>query len=536
MRTAFLFPTLFIASFASAQSAALDLVPWAEGFTAPVDVAHNGDDRLFIVQQNGLIRIVTDSMTVAPTSFLDISDSVVFDGEQGLLGLAFDPDYQSNGFFYVNYISATGGLHSRISRFSVSSDLNLADPASEQIIYTVDQPFSNHNGGDLDFGPDGFLYIAFGDGGDAGDPLGNAQDLSDPLGDIIRIDVSDTTGIYTIPEDNPYLLTPGVLPEIWASGLRNPYRFGFDRTTGDLWLGDVGQGAYEEIDLIDALNAGGENFGWRCYEGFEEYNTEDCGPIGDYQLPVVVHFNGGDGWCAIIGGRVYRGTQWPNLVGRYIYTDFCVGEFWSITELAPGNYFSEAILTEGTISGWSSIGEDASGELFASNVSNGMIYKIIDACPVAPPTITFTNGELVSTPASSYLWYFNGEPIPGATEQTYLPVENGEYFVQADLENGCVLKSDVYPVMTTNVTLTSTMVPSIVPNPADDNVMIVIPNGTLRGLRLIDMQGREVMPMVTLTGLRTYVSTSALPEGNYLVQFLDVEGSPVHQERLAITH
>jgi len=286
MRTAFLFPTLFIASFASAQSAALDLVPWAEGFTAPVDVAHNGDDRLFIVQQNGLIRIVTDSMTVAPTSFLDISDSVVFDGEQGLLGLAFDPDYQSNGFFYVNYISATGGLHSRISRFSVSSDLNQAEPASEQIIYTVDQPFSNHNGGDLDFGPDGFLYIAFGDGGDAGDPLGNAQDLSDPLGDIIRIDVSDTTGIYTIPEDNPYLLTPGVLPEIWASGLRNPYRFGFDRTTGDLWLGDVGQGAYEEIDLIDALNAGGENFGWRCYEGFEEYNTEDCGPIGDYQLPV----------------------------------------------------------------------------------------------------------------------------------------------------------------------------------------------------------------------------------------------------------
>ncbi|MGV3637608.1 MAG: PQQ-dependent sugar dehydrogenase [Flavobacteriales bacterium] len=535
MRTSLLVPALLITTMASAQSAVLDLVPWAEGLTAPVDIVSAGDDRLFVVQQNGVISIITDSMTIEPTPFLDISDSVVFDGEQGLLGLVFDPDFQSNGYFYVNYISATGGLHSRISRFSVSDDMDVADSTSERIIYTVEQPFSNHNGGDLEFGPDGYLYSAFGDGGGVGDPLGNAQDLSDPLGDIIRIDVSDTAVAYTVPDDNPYVLTSGVLPEIWASGLRNPYRFGFDQTTGDLWIGDVGQGAYEEIDLIDALNAGGENFGWRCYEGFEEYDTTGCGPIGDYQLPVTVHFNGGDGWCAIIGGRVYRGAQWPNLVGRYIYTDFCVGEFWSITELAPGNYFSEALLTNEVISGWSCIGEDANGELYACNVSNGMIYKIVDACPMPRPTITFENGELISSEASSYLWYLNGEPIPGATEQRYTPTENGDYFVQAAM-NGCVLKSDIYPVMTTNVVVMTTLAPSILPNPADENATITIPDGTLRGLRVIDMQGREVLPLVTLTGLRTTLSTMTLPEGNYIVQFIDMDANPVHQQRLAITH
>jgi glucose/arabinose dehydrogenase len=226
----------------------LKLNTWATGLTKPVDIAHCGDSRLFVVRQAGVIRIVTDSNTVLPTPFLNIQNVVNdVNNEQGLLGLAFDPDYANNGFFYVHYTGGSGNGNSVVSRFTVSADSNIADAGSEVVLYTWPQPFSNHNGGDLDFGPDGNLYIALGDGGSGGDPLGNAQDLTDPLGDILRIH-PEPDSTYSIPLDNPWVNAGGdTLPEIWASGLRNPFRFGFDRLTGDIWIGDVGQNAWEEM-------------------------------------------------------------------------------------------------------------------------------------------------------------------------------------------------------------------------------------------------------------------------------------------------
>jgi glucose/arabinose dehydrogenase len=537
MRTQLLFASLLLATASHAQTVQLALVPWAEGLEAAVDVANCGDDRLFVVRQNGLISIVTDSMTVLPTPFLDLTGAVVFAGEQGLLGMAFDPGYATNGIFYVNYVSAVGGPHSRISRFTVSSDANVADPTSEEIIYMVDQPYTNHNGGDLEFGPDGYLYIAWGDGGGAGDPDGNAQDLSDPLGDIIRIDVSDTSVPYAVPADNPYVGVAGIAPEIWSSGLRNPYRFGFDRANGDMWIGDVGQGEWEEVDHVVAGGGGGENFGWRCYEGFEPYDLTGCEAAEEYDAPVVVQYNGGNGWCAVIGGRVYRGAQYPALTGYYIYTDFCLGEFWTISQPTPGEYLNEGALTSNTISGWSGIGEDAAGELYATNLNTGMLYKIVDACPMEQPTITFVDGDLVSSPAAAYQWYLNGQLIDGATDQVYTPVANGEYIVVADMINGCSLKSDVYTLLTTGMGTANAYPPLLQPNPANEYLVITCPQeSALRSLRVVDMQGREVVPSITLNGVRTTLSTAALPAGHYVVQFTDGVGNAVFMQRFAVVH
>jgi len=537
MRTALLSISLFITFLCSGQTARVDLVPWATGLSAAVDIAHCGDTRLFVARQNGLISIVTDSITVTPTPFLDLTDDVLWVGEQGLLGLAFDPDYTSNGFFYVNYISTEGGLHSRISRFTVSTDPNVADPASEQIIYMADQPFSNHNGGDLEFGPDGYLYIAFGDGGGQGDPEGHAQDLSDPLGDIVRIDVSDAELAYAVPPDNPYLGQPGILPEIWASGLRNPYRFGFDAGTGDLWIGDVGQGDWEEIDRIPGGSNGGENFGWRCYEGFAPYNTSDCAAEESYEAPLAVQFNGGDGWCAIIGGRVYRGSQWPNLEGHYIYTDFCLGEFWSMYETSPGVFVNQPVLTENAIDGWSAIVQDVSGELFVSNLIDGTLFKIIDACPMGRPTITFDGSTLTSSPGNSYQWFLNGLPLSSATEQSYTPVADGDFSVLVDLGDGCQLMSDAITVLATDLAELGVDLPSIMSNPANDNVTITSPQiSALRTVRVLDLQGREVLPRTTLVGTLTTLNTTALSDGQYVVQFMDREGEDSYRLRLTVSH
>ena len=533
MRTILLSATFVLLGQAFSQTASIALVPWADGLTAPVDIAQCGDDRLFVVQQDGLVKIVTDSMVVLPTPFLDLTDSVLFSGEQGLLGLAFDPDYLSNGLFYVNYISETGGRHSRISRFSVSGNVNVADPTSEEILYTVDQPFENHKGGDLAFGPDGYLYVPFGDGGNIGDPLNNAQDLSDPLGDIIRIDVSGNSG-YTVPASNPYVGQAGILPEIWSSGLRNPYRFGFDRLTGDMWLGDVGQGDWEEVDFKAAGTAGGDNYGWHCYEGFEPYDTDGCSAASAYDEPVAVHFNGGDGWCAIIGGRVYRGTRWPHLQGLYIYTDFCVGEFWSLQPQGGGIWADAPVLTDGAFAGWSCIEEDVDGELFAGNVQNGIIYKIIDACPMDRPTITFDGTTLTSSDADGYQWFLENDPIPGATDQSYQPQGNGSYFVLADLGGACELKSDVFMVLSTGINELKGVV-TLTPNPANEQVTLIWDApATVHALRVTDVNGREVAVGQSVIGERTVLDTQHLANGHYTIHFRDELGGTLAVSRLSV--
>jgi glucose/arabinose dehydrogenase len=343
----------------------------------PVDLASSGledDLRLFVVQQNGVIQVSQPDGTLETSPFLDIQDRVAAGGEMGLLGLVFDPDYQTNNFFYVNYTHMEGfSRFSRISRFEVTSDADVADPSSELILITIPQPQSNHNGGDLNFGGDGYLYIAMGDGGGAGDPNDLSQDLQEYLGKMLRIDVTGTTSTtnYLIPPDNPFVGDSGALDEIWSLGLRNPWRFSFDKLTDDLYIADVGQYLWEEVNRQPASSAGGENWGWRCYEGDEEFNTAGCGISDAYDFPIhVYHHSQG---CAVTGGYVYRGTLSPVLYGKYLFADYCLGTIWALE-----NDGDPVLYEIGSIAGnWTTFGEDINGELYIANKDNNVVYRIV---------------------------------------------------------------------------------------------------------------------------------------------------------------
>lgn len=369
----------------------LDVV--ATGLTKPIGVynAGGGNPRLFVVEQPGRIKIVQRDGTVLAGPFLDLTDRVDADGnEKGLLGVAFHPDYGKTGFFYVNYTTTIrGALLTRISRFAVTADPNVADPKSEKVLFTVGQPFANHNAGDLHFGPDGLLYIPLGDGGSGGDPNNNAQSTRTLLGKITRIDVDSGagaspdcvgmgTGGYTIPLTNPTIDGPGnACDEIWAMGLRNPWRSSFDRFTGDLYLADVGQEKWEEIDRHTVNDPGGQNFGWRCYEGAHIYKAGDCGPPGTYVAPIF-EYGHVDG-CAVIGGYLYRGEADPKMEGRYLLADYCSGKFWDLARDGRGGWRATMhtnLALPGPIAGYTSFGEDAAGELYVTNINNGTLYRL----------------------------------------------------------------------------------------------------------------------------------------------------------------
>lgn len=512
------------------------LVPWAD-VDDIVDIAHAGDDRIFVVQQPGTIRIVADSGDVINTPFLDIQDRVNDNGnEQGLLGLVFDPNYATNGYFYVYYIFGSGAGTSRLSRFKVTDDPNVADPATETILFTWPQPYTNHNGGDLAFGPDGYLYLGFGDGGSGGDPQGHAQDLADPLGDMIRIDVHSAEP-YGIPPTNPHVgSTGGELPEIWASGLRNPWRFGFDVLTGDLWIGDVGQELHEEVDIWPAGDNSGPNFGWRCYEGNSPYNTSGCPAQSTFVSPIAVHDHS-EGWCSVIGGRVYRGTSYPRLYGRYLYTDYCQGDFWAITPDDQGGYEDERVLTGGGF-GWQALAEDVHNELYAANGGNGTLYKIEDPCPQAPPVITMTEETLTSTPAEAYFWYFNGDLIEGATDQVYTPEQSGSYLVVAQTSAGCLLASEPVDFVYTGIGTFSRNDLLIAPNPANDAIEVRAAREWPAGASIVltDATGREIVRSGTSAGPAVRLSTSALRAGAYAVQVRTAEGHVLTVKQVMVLH
>lgn len=363
--------TAIIATASMAQTIAVQ--QFAAGFTAPVEITHAGDDRLFVVQQGGAIRILNTDGTINPTNFLTLNTSVISTGgERGLLGLAFHPDYEQNGFFYVNYTRAGDGA-TVIARYQVSTaNPNVANPASATTILTVPQPFSNHNGGTIKFGPDGYLYIGMGDGGAGGDPGNRAQNLNDNLGKMLRIDV-DGGSPYTIPADNPFA---GAVPgndEIWASGLRNPWKFSFDKVTGDLWIADVGQAVMEEINKA-APTAGGLNYGWKCYEGSSVFSSS-CATGTGFTFPIAEYTHSATGGCSVTGGYVYRGTTYPNFIGKYFFADYCVNRIGMFTE---GGDIAYSNLLPG-VGGITSFGEDITGELYFASSSNGRIYRILDS-------------------------------------------------------------------------------------------------------------------------------------------------------------
>lgn len=363
----------------------LELETVVSGLNNPVDIAHCGDARLFIVERAGIIKVLQPNGQVLATPFLNISGPVHSGGgEQGLLGLTFHPNYAQNGFFYVYYCTGSGSGGVRVSRFTASADPNVANPSSELVLWELAQPYSNHKGGDIDFGPDGYLYFAPGDGGDANDPGNRAQNMALGHGKVHRIDVNSTSGgnQYAIPPTNPFAndANEDTLRTIFASGLRNPFRFGFDRANGDLWIGDVGQQQREEVDRIAAGDNSGPNFGWRCREGTIATPgiAQDC--QGTLTGPIAEHWHS-SGWCSVIGGRVYRGASYPNFVGRYIYTDYCAGIFRSARPNGTGGWIYEALTTTGSF-GIACIAEDVSGELFAVNTESGVISRIIDASAV----------------------------------------------------------------------------------------------------------------------------------------------------------
>jgi glucose/arabinose dehydrogenase len=323
----------------------------------PVHLATASEpNRLYVVEQEGTIRVVEDGKLRAEP-FLDISDSVQAGGEQGLLSVAFHPDYERNGRFYVDYTDVDGDT--RVVEYRTDSARTAADPDSGRVVLAVDQPYSNHNGGQLAFGPDGRLYVGMGDGGGGGDPENRAQDLSDRLGKLLRLDVDD----------------PGAGWEVVAYGLRNPWRFSFDRENGDLYVGDVGQGAWEEVDYVPRSSGGLVNFGWDVFEGRARYEDKDPNPAGRLAGPVAVYPLQGD-HCSVIGGFVYRGSAIPGLRGRYFYGDFCSGTVWSF-RIANGK--ARAARREAfKVPGLSSFGEDVNGELYLVSLS-GPIYRLAAA-------------------------------------------------------------------------------------------------------------------------------------------------------------
>jgi glucose/arabinose dehydrogenase len=343
----------------------------AAGFQSPLDLqAVAGDSqRLYVVEQAGRIQVVLNGQTLA-TPFLDISDRLGTGGERGLLGLAFHPDFATNRLFYVNYTDPSGNTH--IAEFRATS-ADQADAGTERLLLVVPQPFANHNGGSLAFGNDGFLYIALGDGGSRGDPLGSGQNLGTLLGKILRIDPGSGAP-YAVPGDNPLVATPGALPEIWAYGLRNPFRMAFDRPTGDLYIGDVGQGRLEEIDVGLASRRGGENYGWNTTEGTQCYNPSSGCDTAGITMPVVeyTHSEG----CSVTGGVVYAGCRMPDLAGTYFYGDYCTG-FVRSFRLAGGVATDTRDWTSGLegIGRITSFGTDAEGEVYVVDY-DGEIYRL----------------------------------------------------------------------------------------------------------------------------------------------------------------
>jgi glucose/arabinose dehydrogenase len=358
----------------------ISLIPYQSGFASPVHITHAGDasQRLFIVEQSGIIRIIKDNVVLS-TPFLDIHERVLppGSGEQGLLSIAFPPDYASKGYFYVYYTRLDG--NNQTSRFHLKPGKpNEADPLSEQSIILFDHPdYGNHNGGQLAFGNDGYLYIGTGDGGGGGDPQGNAQNPASPLGKLLRIDVESGVDPYLVPATNPYTQTVGYLGEIWALGLRNPWRYSFDRQTGDLYIGDVGQNTEEEVDFQPASSHGGENYGWNNLEGNLCYNPSiNCVPPARYAPPVAVYDHGTNdsNGCSITGGSVYRGVTFPRMQGMYFYGDYCKGKIWGLI-YSNGWYYQQLLDTTLSIS---TFGEDESGNLYVADLASGVIYQIRD--------------------------------------------------------------------------------------------------------------------------------------------------------------
>jgi glucose/arabinose dehydrogenase len=432
--------SLFAAfSFAGVSAQTIGLSTFATGLSHLTEITNAGDSRLFAVQQDGSIKVIQADGLVNTTNFLTLTDNtILYDGaERGLLGLAFHPNYATNGYFYVDYTRASDGA-TVIARYTVGDNADVADQTSGTVLLTIAQPFSNHNGGTLKFGPDGFLYIGMGDGGSGGDPGNRAQNINENLGKMLRIDV-DSDAPYGIPGDNPYLGVEGN-DEIWAIGVRNPWKFSFDTLNGDLWIADVGQDTTEEIDHLEAPIAAGQNLGWRCYEGSVEYDMSQCSWVGTITMPVGTYTHSATGGCSIIGGYVYRGSDYPAFNGMYFFADYCLNKIGTINTTGDLSFtnnlsFGGSIMT---------FGQDMDGELYVNG--GGTIYKIVDTS-LANDQFTANGMSLYPNPSTGELYLDAPDLLFPAQFQVYdgsgkvvvdVQIENtaSHYFVTGELSTG----------------------------------------------------------------------------------------------------
>ncbi len=442
---------VLISMTGKSQTPVISLTTFAGSITRPIDVQNCGDERIFVVRQAGVILIYDTAGAALPTPFLDIQ-SIVYDvgNERGLLGLAFDPDYKNNGYFYVNYTNNDASHNTSISRFTVSAtDSNVADASSELVIKEIYQPYNNHNGGCLRFGPDGYLYIGMGDGGNGGDPQNYAQNLHNLLGKMLRIDVHGNLP-YEIPATNPYASdTTNGSPEIWSYGLRNPWRFNFDDVTGNLWIADVGQGLWEEIDMEPYGSDGNLNFGWRCKEGTYDYDTTQCSGITNFTMPVweFPHIPA----CSVSGGLVYRCPDNAALWGKYLFADYCSGEIWSLIQTGASTFDCDTLLgfTNYTIA---SFGEDKWGRVYVCGEGNSTVYRLNVVSPTCNPVAYIQHlGDTLHSceggslhayefPGFQYAWTYNGVNVNSTSP--VIPV-TGEGYYQLTVSQGtCVDVSD----------------------------------------------------------------------------------------------
>ena len=433
-----LLPTLTV----NAQNPIIALNQVASGFSSVTTLANAGDNRLFVVEQAGRIKFFNPYVAGASTTFLNIVSRVNSSGnERGLLGLAFAPDYATSGRFYVNYTAASPSGSTVISRFTVSSsDPNAADANSEEILLTISQPYSNHNGGNIMFGPDGFLYIGMGDGGSGGDPQNYSQNRQSLLGKMLRIDVSGQTG-YTSPASNPFVgvndPTNTTLDEIWAIGVRNPWKYSFDRLTGDMWMGDVGQNVWEEVNYQPASSLGGENYGWRCYESNVTYNASGCLGSSSYVFPVFEFNHSSSNGCSITGGFVSRGAVNDNIYGRYLVTDYCSGRIWSVFRETNGT-FSSINHGQYNTNSYTAFGEDNYGEVYLARQSGAILR--IGASNSVPSAFVTTNASIICpgetaslstdfNPLLTYAWFKDADIAAFSTEASVDVVDEGTYYV-----------------------------------------------------------------------------------------------------------
>ncbi len=515
-----------------------DLELLASGFDSPIGIVNAGDDRLFVIEQRGHVQILNEDGSVPETPFLDLSDVVSQSGfETGLLGLAFHPNYSENGYFYVNYTRESDGT-TVVSRFSANpANPGQADRESEVQMFTVEQPYDNHNGGQLLFGPDGYLYIALGDGGDAGDPHDNGQDLTTMLGKMLRIDVNaDNDSAYVIPPDNPFIDDENALDEIWAYGLRNPWRNSFDRLTGDFWIADVGQNDFEEVNFQPAGSSGGENYGWRCYEGNAPFNTEGCGDEENYVFPVYDYPHEGEGCSgSVTGGNIYRGAMYNGMYGVYVFADFCTGNVYTITPTSEGFDGTQlANFGEGEVT---SFGEDQYGELYVVMQTSGEIHKLVetsDCNPVA--TIMDSDSAFVIVPDSSlvlkavynpaldYQWHMNDEAISGEVQHELEVTEEGNYLVHVtNPENGCTGISETVVVnsTSTSVALKELKQVNVYPNPAKDVLYIEgLPLAGKSQVSLFDSKGTALHNTLANVHGKMNILTNDFPSGMYYLRII----------------